>query len=419
MENKVNPLYSAQNQIKKACEALNLDSSVFELLKEPDRVLEVTIPVKMDDGKIKSFKGFRSQHNDTLGPYKGGIRFHQDVNIDEVKALSIWMTFKCSLVGIPYGGGKGGIIVNPQELSNGELERLSRGYIDKIHKYIGEKIDVPAPDVGTNGQVMSWMEDEFIKLTGHQEMGAITGKPVEWGGSKGRSEATGLGIAVVARESLKRLGKKIKGSTAIVQGFGNVGSFAVKNLEKLGVKVIGVAEWEPNVGVVAIYREAGFSYEELKLQKGKGKLSEINDAEVLSIDDFWKIECDMVVPAALENAITKEVAETINAKLILEGANGPVTPDADEVLENRGIVVTPDILTNSGGVAVSYFEWVQNLYGYYWTEEEANQKEETLMVTASKNVWDIKEEYNVTLRSAAYMYSIKRIAETMRLRGKY
>lgn len=419
MENKVNPLHSAQGQIKAACKALDLNPAVYELLKEPDRVLEVSIPVKMDDGSVKIYKGFRSQHNDVIGPYKGGIRFHQDVNIDEVKALSIWMTFKCSLVGIPYGGGKGGVVVNPSDLSKGELERLSRGYIDKIYKYIGEKIDVPAPDVGTNGQVMAWMEDQFIKLTGHQELGAITGKPVEWGGSLGRSEATGLGIAVVARESMSRLGKNIDKAKVIIQGFGNVGSFAAKNLEIQGVKIIAISEWEPEVGTFAIYRESGFTFDELLRQKTSGKLSELQNAKIITLEEFWKIECDIIVPAALENAITKEVAENINAYIICEGANGPTTPEADEVLENRGIIVTPDILTNSGGVAVSYFEWVQNLYGYYWTEEEVNQKEEALMIKATKNVWDLKEEYGVSLRKAAYMFSIKRISDTMKLRGTY
>ncbi|WP_447516146.1 NAD-specific glutamate dehydrogenase, partial [Clostridioides difficile] len=383
-------------------------------------VIEVSIPVKMDDGSIKTFKGFRSQHNDAVGPTKGGIRFHQNVSRDEVKALSIWMTFKCSVTGIPYGGGKGGIIVDPSTLSQGELERLSRGYIDGIYKLIGEKVDVPAPDVNTNGQIMSWMVDEYNKLTGQSSIGVITGKPVEFGGSLGRTAATGFGVAVTAREAAAKLGIDMKKAKIAVQGIGNVGSYTVLNCEKLGGTVVAMAEWCKSEGSYAIYNENGLDGQAmLDYMKEHGNLLNFPGAKRISLEEFWASDVDIVIPAALENSITKEVAESIKAKLVCEAANGPTTPEADEVFAERGIVLTPDILTNAGGVTVSYFEWVQNLYGYYWSEEEVEQKEEIAMVKAFESIWKIKEEYNVTMREAAYMHSIKKVAEAMKLRGWY
>lgn len=374
----------------------------------------------MDDGSIKTFKGFRSQHNDAVGPTKGGIRFHQNVSRDEVKALSIWMTFKCSVTGIPYGGGKGGIIVDPSTLSQGELERLSRGYIDGIYKLIGEKVDVPAPDVNTNGQIMSWMVDEYNKLTGQSSIGVITGKPVEFGGSLGRTAATGFGVAVTAREAAAKLGIDMKKAKIAVQGIGNVGSYTVLNCEKLGGTVVAMAEWCKSEGSYAIYNENGLDGQAmLDYMKEHGNLLNFPGAKRISLEEFWASDVDIVIPAALENSITKEVAESIKAKLVCEAANGPTTPEADEVFAERGIVLTPDILTNAGGVTVSYFEWVQNLYGYYWSEEEVEQKEEIAMVKAFESIWKIKEEYNVTMREAAYMHSIKKVAEAMKLRGWY
>ncbi len=416
----LNPLESAQKQVKDACDALGLEPSVYELLKEPKRFIELSIPVIMDDGTVKVFKGFRSMHSDAVGPGKGGIRFHPGVHADEVKALSIWMTFKCCVTGIPYGGGKGGIIVDPSTLSKGELERLSRGYIQGLHKYIGEKIDIPAPDVNTNGQIMSWMVDEFNKLTGHMELGVITGKPVEWGGSKGRNEATGFGVAVVTREAAKKLGIEMNGATVAVQGFGNVGSFAVKNVQKLGGKIVAIAEWARDHGTYAIYNENGLDYAEMAAYVKENKnLVNYPNAKMISLDEFWGLQVDILIPAALENAITLENAEKINAKLIAEAANGPITPEADEILEKKGIVVAPDILANAGGVTVSYFEWVQNLYGYYWSEAEVEEKEEIAMVNAFNDVWKVKEEYNVPMRKATYMHSVKKVATAMKLRGWY
>lgn len=415
-----NVFENAQAQVKKACDKLGMEPNVYELLKEPQRVIEVNIPVKMDDGSIKVFKGFRSQHNDAVGPTKGGVRFHPNVSLEEVKALSIWMTFKCSVTGIPYGGGKGGIIVDPSQLSQGELERLSRGYIDGIYKLIGEKVDVPAPDVNTNGQIMSWMVDEYNKLTGSSNIGVITGKPVAFGGSLGRNEATGFGVAVTVREAAKKLGIPMETAKIAVQGFGNVGAFTVKNIQKLGGTVVAMAEWCPKYGTYVIYKEDGLDFQAMwDHRAANGDLYDFPGAKVISLEEFWALNVDIIVPAALENAITADVAKTINAKLICEAANGPTTPEADEVLAEKGITLTPDILTNAGGVTVSYFEWVQNLYGYYWSEADVEAKEEEAMVKAFESLWKIKEEYNVTMRESAYMHSVKKVAEAMKLRGWY
>lgn len=416
----LNPLESAQKQVKAACDALGLDPAVYEILKEPQRMIEISIPVKMDDGTTKVFKGYRAVHNDAIGPGKGGIRFHPGVNPDEVKALSVWMTFKCGVMGVPYGGGKGGIKVDPQSLSQGELERLSRGYIQGLHKYLGEKIDIPAPDVGSNGQVMAWMADEYNKLAGESSLGVLTGKPVAWGGSEGRNEATGFGVSVITREAAKKFGIEIEGAKVAVQGFGNVGSYTVKNVQRQGAKIVAIGEWTPSIGTYALYNEDGLDFEDLKTYMDEHKnLVGYPKAKQISLDEFWKLEVDILIPAALENAITAEVAEKVNTKLICEAANGPITPEADEVLNKRGIPVTPDILTNAGGVTVSYFEWVQNLYGYYWSEKEVEEKQEVEMVKAFNDIWALKEEYDVTIREAAYMLSVKKIADVMKLRGWY
>lgn len=416
----VNPLESAQLQIKKACDTLELEPAVYELLKEPQRVIEVSIPVRMDDGSLQVFKGWRSLHNDAVGPGKGGLRFHPGVNYDEVKALSIWMTFKCCVTGIPYGGAKGGVCVDPLKLSQGELEQVARGYVRGMFRYLGEKTDVPAPDVGTSGKVMGWMVDEYCKLTGAQTIGVFTGKPIELGGSKGRNEATGFGVAVVAREAARELGFDLHGSRVAVQGFGNVGSFTVKNFIRLGAKVVALAEWEPKNGTYAIYKEEGFDFDELAAyQKENKNLLGFPGAKSMTLEDFWKTEVDVMVPSALENAIDVEQAEVLNCKLVVEAANGPTTPAADEVLARRGIALTPDILSNAGGVTVSYFEWVQNLYGYYWTEKEVESKEEEAMVSAFNDVWAISRQYNSSVREAAYLHSVKKVAEVMKLRGWY
>lgn len=410
-------LLNAQLQVKQACEKLGLEDHIYSLLKEPQRVLEVSIPVKMDDGTYKVFKGYRSQHNNAMGPYKGGIRFHPNVDMHEVKALSIWMTFKGGVMGVPYGGGKGGITVDPKTLSQGELERLSRGYIDLTYKYLGERMDIPAPDVGSNAQVMAWMTDEYIKLTGDYTLGVITGKPVEWGGSLGRTDATGYGVAVVAREMLNKKGIDAKTATAALQGFGNVGTYSGKYLQEQGIKVLAVAGHDKGVEF-AIYNENGIDMESLiEFRKTNKNLKEYDGVEVISIEEFWSLKVDLMIPAALENVIDENIAKLIEAKIVCEAANGPTTPEGDKILKEKGIHVTPDILTNAGGVTVSYFEWVQNRYGYAWEIEEVLSKEEKAMTDAFNNIWKVSEEYNVTMREAAYMFSIKKVYETMKLRG--
>lgn len=415
MKNDV--LLNAQLQVKQACEKLGLEDHIYSLLKEPQRVLEVSIPVKMDDGTYEVFKGYRSQHNNAMGPYKGGIRFHPNVDMHEVKALSIWMTFKGGVMGVPYGGGKGGITVDPKTLSQGELERLSRGYIDLTYKYLGEKMDIPAPDVGTNGQVMAWMTDEYIKLTGDYTLGVITGKPVEWGGSLGRTDATGYGVSVIAREILNKKDIDVKSATAALQGFGNVGTYSGKYLQEQGIKILAVAGHEKGLEF-AIYNESGIDMESLiEFKETNNNLKEFNGVEIISIEEFWSLKVDLMIPAALENVIDENVAKLIEAKIVCEAANGPITPEGDKILKERGIYVTPDILTNAGGVTVSYFEWVQNRYGYAWEFEEVLLKEEKAMTDAFNNVWKVAEEYNVTMREAAYMFSIKKVYETMKLRG--
>ncbi|NLY21222.1 MAG: Glu/Leu/Phe/Val dehydrogenase [Tissierellia bacterium] len=415
-----NPLVSAQLQIKTACTALGLEDNVYQILKENERTIEISIPVKMDDGSIQVFKGYRSVHNSAIGPGKGGLRFHPAVHIDEVKALAIWMTFKGCVTGIPYGGAKGGVAVDPNTLSQNELEQLARGYIRGVHKYLGEKVDIPAPDVGTSPQVMAWMVDEYIKLTGKHEIGVITGKPVTWGGSEGRNEATGFGVAVIVREFARKYGLELEGAKVAIQGFGNVGSYTVKNIQAHGGIVVAMGEWDSKNGTYAIYKEDGLDFEEMmEYRSANGTLYGFPGAVSTPLENFWEYDVDILIPAALENAITEKEAEVIKAKIICEAANGPVTPEADIVLKRRGISVSPDILTNSGGVTVSYFEWVQNLYGYYWGEEEVVEKQEVEMVKAFNNIWAIREEHDVTMREASYMFSVKKVADVMKLRGWY
>ena len=415
MEN-LNPLASAQFQLKTACDKMGMDPAVYEILKNPQKVLEVNIPVKMDDGKVNVYTAYRSMHNDAIGPYKGGIRFHPSVHSDEVKALSIWMTVKCSLTGVPYGGGKGGICVDPSTLSEAEKERLARGYIQATHKLLGEKVDIPAPDVGTNAQIMAWMTDEYLKIAGHSALGVLTGKPVEFGGSKGRVAATGLGVAIVAREAANKLGIGIDGSKFTVHGYGNVGIYAAMSMESFGSSMIAVM-----VRDIALYNPRGISAEKLQAykQKNNGSIKGFPDAKQITADEFWAMEAEFLLPCALENAITSENAPKIKAKMIAEGANGPVTPEADEILNSNGVIVIPDILANAGGVVVSYFEWCQNLYGYYWSDAEVAAKEEDCLASAFEAVYGVKKEHNVSFRAAAYMYSIKRLAHVMKLRGWY
>ena len=421
MTETLNPLESAQQKVKKACDKLGADPAVYEILKEPERVIEISIPVKMDDGSVKVFKGWRSAHSTAVGPSKGGCRFHPNVNLDEVKALSLWMTFKGGALGLPYGGGKGGVAIDPSELSERELEQVARGYVRGLYKYLGDRIDIPAPDVNTNGQIMSWMVDEYVKLNGDRfDIGTFTGKPVDFSGSQGRNEATGFGVAVVVREAAKRYGLDINTAKIAVQGFGNVGSYTVKNIERQGGKVNAIAEWDKKEGNYALYNEEGFDFKDLLAYKEENHtLIGYPNAEKISEKDFWEGEWDILVPAALENVITKDVAEKLNVKLVCEAANGPTTPEADKVLEERNIPLTPDILTNSGGVLVSYYEWVQNQYGYYWDEAEVEEKQEADMMKAIEGVFAVCDEYDVIPRDGVYMYAIQSIEKAMKLRGWY
>jgi len=412
----LNPFEIAQKQIKSACDKLNADPAVYEILKNPMRVLEVSFPVKLDNGTVKTFVGYRSQHNNAVGPFKGGLRFHPDVTRDEVKALSTWMTFKCSVAGIPYGGGKGGMAIDPKDYSKAELERISKGFATAISPIIGEKVDIPAPDVNTNGQIMSWMVEAYEKVAGKSTKGVFTGKPLEFGGSLARTEATGYGVHLTAKKALAKLNMDVKGATYAVQGFGNVGFYTAYYAHKDGAKIIAFSNSH-----VAIYNENGIDMEAVikdfeengRILTNKDYGKDITNAELL------ELEVDVLAPCALENQITSENADRIKAKVITEGANGPTTPEADEILFKKGIVVIPDILANSGGVVVSYFEWVQNLQSYYWSFEEVQQKEDALLSTAFEDVWALADEYKVDLRNAAYMKSIERISKAMKLRGWY
>ena len=423
MTDTLNPLESAQLQIKKACDKLNLNPAVYEILKEPQRVIEISIPVKMDDGSLKVFKGYRSAHNHALGPSKGGVRFHQNVNLEEVKALSTWMSLKAGLLALPYGGGKGGIAVDPKKLSEREIESLSRGYIRGLYKYLGERIDIPAPDVNTNGQIMSYFIDEFTKLNGDKEdLGTFTGKPLILGGSLGRNEATGYGVVISTKYVAKKLGIDLENAEIGLQGFGNVGSFTLKYLQEEGAKVryLSIRDESEECGRSALYSEAGFDYESLQKYRDENKsLVGYPNAKKISDQEFWTNKFDILIPAALENIITEKIAQNLNVKLIAEGANGPTTPEADEILKEKNVEIIPDILANSGGVLVSYYEWVQNQYGNYWTKEEVQEKQEKDMTKAIEGIFEIKDQYKTDIREAAYMFAIKRIAEAMKLRGWY
>lgn len=403
----------AQIPLNKAIETMELDAGAAAIIAVPERTLEVSIPVKMDDGTTKVFTGYRSQHSTILGPAKGGVRYHQNVSMDEVKTLAFWMTCKCAVAGLPYGGGKGGIIVDPSKLSKAELERLTRGYIDKIAPIIGEKRDIPAPDMNTNAQIMGWMMDEYSKLAGQYEPGFITGKAISVGGSLGRTAATGRGVVVAALEALKLKGIQPHEATAAVQGFGNVGSWTAKLFCDAGVKVIALSDVYG-----AIFKEDGFDcYDVDAYVKKTGSVIGYPGSKAISNAELLAMEVTVLAPCAIELQLTMENAAAAQASIICEGANGPTTPEADDILEAKGVMVIPDILANGGGVTVSYFEWVQNLYRYFWPEEEVIEKQNALMRKAFKAVYEKAKQYNVTLRVAAYMVALGSLEEAMKIRG--
>ena len=409
-----NPYETALRQLDIAAEKLRLDPAIHQMLKHPIRSIIVNIPVLMDDGNLRVFTGCRVHYNDALGPTKGGIRYHPDVTLDEVVALAAWMTFKTAVVGLPLGGAKGGIRCNPKEMSLGELERLTRGYTRAIAKFIGPNIDVPAPDVYTDAQVMAWIMDEYNQITGQFAPGVVTGKPVEIGGSRGRSEATSRGLVYTIVEAAEHLGIDLKGARVVVQGYGNVGFNAARILHEMRCKIIAVSDSKGG-----IYKPDGFDPLEVKEHKKQtGSVIDFPGAKNMTNEELLELECETLIPAALENQITQENVHKIKAKVVAEGANGPTTPEADKILYERGIFVIPDILANAGGVTVSYFEQVQNQMNYYWTEEEVRSKLEAIMRKSYREVLATSREYNIPMRTAAYMLATKRIANVIKIRKR-
>lgn len=413
-ENYINPFKIAQQQLDEAAELLQLDKATHELLRWPLRELHVTLPVKMDDGTTKIFQGFRVQYNDARGPTKGGLRFHPNETIDTVRALAAWMTWKCAVVDIPLGGGKGGVICNPKAMSQGELERLSRAYIRQVGRIIGLEKDSPAPDVYTNPQIMAWMVDEFSFLKGSNEFGVITGKPLNLGGSLGRGDATARGGMFCLREASKILNIELKDATTAIQGYGNAGSFAhTLGVELLGLKIVAVSDSKGG-----IYNADGLSYDEVfAFKQETGSVVGFPGSKRISNEELLELEVDVLIPSALENVITDANAANIKAKISVELANGPTTPEADKILYENGVYVIPDFLANAGGVTVSYFEMVQNAYNYYWDEPTVHERLDKKMTDAFHTVHKAAQEHKVHNRLAAYLVAVNRVAEVVKLRG--
>jgi len=408
-----NVLTSTQTVIREALKRLGYPDEMFELLKEPLRMMTVRIPVRMDDGKIKVFTGYRAQHNDAVGPTKGGVRFHPDVTEEEVKALSIWMSLKCGIVDLPYGGGKGGVVCDPRQMSFRELERLSRGYVRAVSQIVGPTKDIPAPDVMTNSQIMAWMFDEYSRIREFDAPGFITGKPLVLGGSHGRETATAKGVTIMIYEALKRKGIDIRGARVIVQGFGNAGSYLAKFMHEAGAKVVGISDVYG-----ALYDPNGLDIEYLLDKRDSfGTVTKLFEKTAITNEELLVRDCDILVPAAIENQITIKNAADIKASIIVEAANGPTTLEATRIVTDRGILLVPDVLASAGGVIVSYFEWVQNNQGYYWSEEEVHAKLEALMVKGFENVYQVHATRGVDMRLAAYMVGVRKMAEAVRYRG--
>ena len=405
-------LKSTQTVIHRALKKLGYPEEIYELLKEPLRMLTVKIPVRMDDGSTKIFTGYRAQHNDAVGPTKGGIRFHPEITEKEVKALSIWMSLKCGIVDLPYGGGKGGIVCEPRDMSFRELERLSRGYVRAISQIVGPTKDIPAPDVFTNSQIMAWMMDEYSRIDEFNSPGFITGKPIVLGGSHGRESATAKGVTICIHEAAKKKGIEIKGAKVVVQGFGNAGSYLSKFMHEEGAKVIGISD-----AYGALHDPNGLDIDYLLDRRDSfGTVTKLFN-QTISNKELLELECDILVPAAIENQITVENAGNIRAKIIIEAANGPTTLEATKILTDRGILLVPDVLASAGGVTVSYFEWVQNNQGYYWSEEEVEEKLEKVMIKAFNYIYETAHNRKVDMRLAAYMVGVRKMAEASKFRG--
>jgi glutamate dehydrogenase len=412
-EQKTSIYEEALKPLKKAAAILNLEPHVVEVLSSPERMLIVSIPVKMDDGKTKVFTGYRVQHNTARGPAKGGIRYHPGVRLDEVKSLAYWMTTKNAVVGVPYGGGKGGITCNPKKMSNGELEHLTRGYSVAISKFVGPDQDIPAPDVGTNAQIMGWFADEYFKVTGKHLSGVVTAKPLSIGGSRGRGTATGRGAFFATLEAAKAFNITLTGARVSIQGYGNVARPIAQHLHELGCKIVAVSD-----STGGAYNPKGMNplaladfKDKTRRVKGFPRSTDISTADPITVD------CDILIPAALENQITKKNAEDVKAKLIVEEANGPTTPEADKILREKGVTIIPDVLANAGGVTVSYFEWVQNRMGYYWDDEEVDEKLKHMMTNAFRDIHQTAQKHQIDLRTAAYVTAAKKVVDAMQALG--
>lgn len=410
------PMYDiAVAQFEEAARILNLDSGLKERLKKPERALLVSVPIKMDNGEVEVFQGYRVQHDSSLGPSKGGVRYHPDVNLGEVAALAMWMTWKCALVGLPYGGAKGGIRIDPSRFSKGELERLTRRYTAEIFPIIGPTKDIPAPDVGTNDEVMAWMMDTYSQQIGYSVPGVVTGKPIQIGGTYGRPEATGQGLVFVILESLKHLKIPLKTATAAIQGFGNVGENTARILYEKGLKVVAVSDAKGG-----IYDKKGLDIPELiKYKKKKNGISGFSGVKNISNEELLELSATVLCPAALSGVINGKNADKIKCEILAEGANGPTTPEADKILNKKGVFIIPDVLANSGGVIVSYFEWVQDIESYFWDIDEINQKLFKIITSAFYKVLDFSKKKKVSMRMAALMHGIDKIAQAHKLRGLY
>ncbi|MGA9840125.1 MAG: Glu/Leu/Phe/Val dehydrogenase [Thermoplasmata archaeon] len=412
----INPFETAKQQVDIVADLIGLDQGVRDVLKHPKRELTVNFPVRMDDGSYRVYTGYRVQYNMARGPTKGGIRYHPQVTLDEVRALAAWMTWKCAVVNIPYGGAKGGVVCDPKHLSRGELERLTRRYASEIAPIIGPEMDIPAPDVYTDSQTMAWIMDTYSMLKGYSVPGVVTGKPISLGGSEGRGEATGRGCAYVIREAAKDIGLKVKGASIAIQGFGNAGSIAGKLLyDEQGAKIVAVSDSKGG-----IYKADGFNPHTVEEHKQKtGSVVGFPGAKAISNDELLETTADVLIPAALENQITKKNADKIQAKIVAEAANGPTLPEADTVLFEKKITVLPDVLANAGGVTVSYFEWAQDIQGYFWALDEVNARLERVMVRSYNDVHKVATERKVHNRTAAYVLAIQRVVDAIKIRGIY